>query len=99
MRGSVPLGVPETIDQIVIEGEGASVVQNDRTIFTRDGLAPPLVVDAPCFSDSDYLASGFALHAYELGLAMLVGANVDDIGLPQRTEAWPLAHGSKLRRA
>jgi hypothetical protein len=90
------LGIPETVQEIVIKRDGTSVVENDCTVFPRYGSAPPLVVDSPAFPDRVYLAGGLARESNMFGFPMLVGAHGHDLGLPEGPEPGSMAQGSKL---
>jgi hypothetical protein len=88
-----------TVQEIVIERDRTSVVEDDGTVFSGDGLAPPLVVDAPGFTDGFDFAGWLSGDSDEDGLPLFVRAHVHGSWATERAEVRCVAHGSKLSSA
>jgi hypothetical protein len=101
--GSLLLRIPESVQEVMVECEDASVVENDGPVLPGDGLPPPLVVDTPAFANGFYAPGGFSRQPHVDGLSVLIGVHGHGTGLTERLEARPpgdpLIHGSKLRSA
>jgi len=93
------LGIPMPVPQVVEEGDGSAVVQDDRTVFAGDRGAPPFVVDPPGFPHGVDLAGRLAGKAHEGGFPSLVGPDLDAERSVEGAESGGIAHGSKLSRA
>jgi len=93
------LDIPASVQEIVVEGDDAPVVQDHGTVVPGDGQAPPLVVDAPTLPYGLYPAGRTSLEAYEERLTVLSGPDVHGPRPIQGEQAWGVAHGSKLRSA
>jgi hypothetical protein len=79
------LGIPESVQKVVIEGDVPAVTQNDGTVLSGYGLPPPLVVDSPVFLNRLDLPSRLSSHAHMDGLTPFVRADVDEAGLTKRS--------------
>jgi hypothetical protein len=86
MVGSVPfLGIPVAVQEVVVQGHGASVVEDDGTVLPGDGLAPPFVIDTPGFPNRLDPAGGASRQSNMDRLSLLVGADVHGPGATQGT--------------
>jgi hypothetical protein len=93
------LGIPESVQEVVIEGDVLTITQNDGTVLSGDGLPPPLVVDPPTFVNRFDAPRRLSGHTHVYGFTVFVHADLDWARLAERAESWGVAHGSKLRSA
>lgn len=54
------LDVPGPVHEVVVQGEYASVIEDDGSVLAGDDVPPPLVVDSPLLSDDGDSTGGFS---------------------------------------
>jgi hypothetical protein len=79
------LGIPESVQKVVVEGDAPTVIENDRAVLPGDRLPPPLVVDTPSLTNRLHATGWLSGKADELGVAELVCTHVYDAWQAQRT--------------
>ena len=83
------------VQEIVVEGHVATVVENHGTVVPGDGRSPPLVVDAPPLSDGLHPTGGAARETDVDGFAVLVGTDGHDPGAPQGAQPLAVSGGPR----
>jgi hypothetical protein len=78
-RRLIPLLVPDSGDEVVEDGEGEAVFEEEGVVEAGDGAgAPPFVVDAPAVLDARDGAGGAPTAAlHQDGVIVVVGLDLD----------------------